>query len=223
VTLFEPAPDNGHNAEREHVAARLSRLLYAARESIEMWADTVEARVHRVDRHNRRLVAEIDEFRREQGWGPKEEGFVGFGGEPDVGIWDGYHTHAELYAHRVALFAALARSHPSLAWRSKLHHDGSSLEGWFIAGMALPTGPVTYRAPLDAWAEFGGVATLPRAPAWDGHNAEQVLDRLRRWRPGAPVRVCDVCGELVDPDDQQVTKIDDGPAFPLRWQHKRCS
>lgn len=182
MTLFD-VPDNGHNAEpRPHVAARLSRLLFLARESVEMLADTVEARVHRVDRHNRRLVAEIDAFRREQGWGPRD-GFVGFGDELDVGVSDGYHTHADLYAHQVTLFACLARSHPDLAWRSRRHHDGSMFPGRFIIGLAPPTGAVTYHAPLDAWDEFEGVATLDRAPAWDGHNSEQVLDRLRRWHP----------------------------------------
>jgi hypothetical protein len=221
VTLFEPAPDNGHNAERPHVAARLSKILFSSREALEMYADVVEARVHRVDRHLRRLVAEIDEFRREQGWGPRE-GFVGFGGEPDVGISDGYHTHADLYAHRVTLFAALARSRPNLAWRSRRHHDGTMFPGWFIVGMTLPTGQVTYHAPLTAWDEFDGVATLDRAPDWDGHNAEQVLDRLRRWRPGDLVRYCQQCRRVIDPDDPAVVKVDDGPAFPLTWRHREC-
>ena len=57
-------------------AARLSKLLFDARESIEMLAETVEARMGRRDEFNRRLVAEIDEYRAEQGWSPD-----GFGGE----------------------------------------------------------------------------------------------------------------------------------------------
>jgi hypothetical protein len=57
-------------------AARLSRLLFSARESIEMWADVVESRTGKRDEYNRRLVAEIDEYRAEQGWSPH-----GFGGE----------------------------------------------------------------------------------------------------------------------------------------------
>lgn len=212
MTLFE-APDVTPAAAppRPHIAARLSKILFSSREALEMYADVVEARVHRVDRHLRRLVAEIDEFRREQGWGPQAEGMVGFGGEPDVGISDGDHTHADLYAHRVTLFAALARSHPELSWRSRRHHDGTMFAGWFIAGAQLPTGQVTYHAPLDAWDEFEGVATLPTAPVWDGHNAAQALDRLRRWRPAAPARTCDRCGRAIDPDD------------PPTWRHQGCA
>lgn len=169
-------------APTQHVAARLSRLLFLARESIEMWADTVESRVHRVDRHNRRLVAEIDQFRREQGWGPRD-GFVGFGGEEEGQLSDGNHTFRELYAHRVTLFALACRLRPDLAWRSRAHHDGTRLPGWFLAGMNTPAGPVSYHAPLTAWDEFDGVATLDRAPEWDGHTPADVLDRIRAWRP----------------------------------------
>jgi hypothetical protein len=57
-------------------AARLSKLLWDARESIEMWADTVEVRTGQPDRFNRDLVARIDAYRAERGWSPD-----GFGGE----------------------------------------------------------------------------------------------------------------------------------------------
>lgn len=57
-------------------AARLSRLLFMARESVEMWADTVERMSGRPDNHNRSLLAEIDNYRSERGWSPH-----GFGGE----------------------------------------------------------------------------------------------------------------------------------------------
>jgi hypothetical protein len=57
-------------------AARLSKLLFSARESLSMWADVVESRSGRPDQYTRRLVAEIDAYRAEQGWNPD-----GFGGE----------------------------------------------------------------------------------------------------------------------------------------------
>lgn len=56
--------------------ARLSRLLWAAREIAEAHADIVEARAGKPDVYGRRLVAEIDAYRAEQGWSPN-----GFGGE----------------------------------------------------------------------------------------------------------------------------------------------
>jgi hypothetical protein len=59
-------------------AARLSKMLFTARESVEMLADIVERRMVQPDKHNRRLVAEIDAYRAERGWNPH-----GFGGETD--------------------------------------------------------------------------------------------------------------------------------------------
>ena len=56
--------------------ARLSRMLFEARERVEMSADTVELQVGKPDIWGRRLVAEIDAYRAEQGWSPH-----GFGGE----------------------------------------------------------------------------------------------------------------------------------------------
>lgn len=57
-------------------AARLSRLLFEARESLEMWADVVEARTSRADEYTRGLVARIDGYRAGRGWSPH-----GLGGE----------------------------------------------------------------------------------------------------------------------------------------------
>lgn len=56
--------------------ARLSRLLFDAREQIEMWAAVIENTTGKNAAHPRRLVREIDEFRAERGWSPN-----GFGGE----------------------------------------------------------------------------------------------------------------------------------------------
>jgi glutamine synthetase len=56
--------------------AELSRLLFEARESVEMWADVVEARTGKADNYTRGLVARIDAYRAERGWSPH-----GFGGE----------------------------------------------------------------------------------------------------------------------------------------------
>lgn len=61
------------NAEENR---RLSALLFRARESIEMWADVVEARTGQADNYNRQFVRAIDDYRAEHGWSPH-----GFGGE----------------------------------------------------------------------------------------------------------------------------------------------
>jgi hypothetical protein len=94
---------------------------------------------------------------------------------------DGYHTFDELYEHRAALFACLCLAYPLLSWKSKLHSDGTSLEGWFIAGMYLPSGEITYHIQLAEWdLLFKNVQILSKAPLWDGHTPADVVLRLRK-------------------------------------------
>src|ERR1035441_4643794 len=101
---------------------------------------------------------------------------------PTGQISDGFHTFDELYEHRGLLFLALQRAHPDLAWCSRLHEDGSMFEGWFVAGLDLPPGPITYHFPQRLWPLAVACAReLPRAPKWDGHTPAQALDRLRQW------------------------------------------
>lgn len=57
-------------------AAKLSRMLFAARESLEMLADIVEKDSGKPDLATRALVFDIDEYRKSQGWNPH-----GFGSE----------------------------------------------------------------------------------------------------------------------------------------------
>ena len=92
-------------------------------------------------------------------------------------VSDGYHTFDELYAHRVALFLALASS-LGTGWRSLFHADGSMFEGWFIAGMMLSTGAITYHLPIATWEAASFMHTLKYAPAWDGHTPADVVERL---------------------------------------------
>lgn len=96
----------------------------------------------------------------------------------DMGeVSDGFHTFNELYAHRIVLFIALALYIPG-SWKSRLHDDGSSIEGWFIAGLPTPGGPITYHLPDAEWDTFP-VRSLERAPRWDGHTPADVVERLR--------------------------------------------
>ena len=92
---------------------------------------------------------------------------------------DGYHTFKELYEHRITLFIALARNIDIVAWRSKLHSDGSSLDGWFILGIAKSKGnQITYHLPNKKWEETSFAETLEKAPDFDGHTSQDVLKRL---------------------------------------------
>jgi hypothetical protein len=99
-------------------------------------------------------------------------------------VSDGYHTFDELYEHRVNLYIALC-SHivergVLKVWRSKLHSDGSSFNGWFILGINKEKGKqITYHLPIDKWEETNFVEELPKAPKYDGHTSNDILKRIK--------------------------------------------
>lgn len=93
---------------------------------------------------------------------------------------DGYHTFKELYDHRVILYICLMNQNKDISWKSFKHNDGEIWDGWFIAGMKLPTGNITYHLPNEVW-DILNVCILPKAPKWDGHNSSDVLKRLEKW------------------------------------------
>jgi hypothetical protein len=109
-------------------------------------------------------------------------------------VSDGYHTFDELYDHRVTLYVALCRNlkwteslqgpdeaqvRPYDIWRSKLHADGSAYEGWFIMGIGKDAGKqISYHLPEKMWEATDFAETLDRAPEFDGHSSENVLERL---------------------------------------------
>ena len=95
---------------------------------------------------------------------------------------DGYHTFDELYEHRITLFIALCKKlvdDDDDVWRSELHHDGSSYDGWFIVGIGAVAGEqISYHLPMDKWNKCNFIKTVDRAPKWDGHTSDDVLERL---------------------------------------------
>jgi hypothetical protein len=104
-------------------------------------------------------------------------------GEPEQ-VSDGYHTFGELYDHRRALTAALATALVSDSWRSRDHHpdDDPIFEGgWFIVGINLPTGTITYHYEMKHWDDFRHVKVLEHAPKWDSAPASATVDRLLEW------------------------------------------
>ena len=96
-----------------------------------------------------------------------------------------YHTMEELYDHRCALTAALAKALRGWAWRSEAHHpeDPPMFEGgYFIVGIDLPdVGTVTYHYKLKHWEKFSGVKELEHAPKWDQAPPAATVDRLLEW------------------------------------------
>lgn len=101
---------------------------------------------------------------------------------PEPGkISDGFHTFDQLYAHRILLFIALMKSHKDISWKSRLHNDGTGFVGWFIGGMSLPNGQITYHIPDQFWNLLNNINTLEKSPEWDGHTSDDVLKRLNNW------------------------------------------
>jgi len=104
-------------------------------------------------------------------------------------VSDGFHSFSELYNHRVQLWLTLCERYKRtfdrdlgdvLVWRSKLHSDGSSFEGWFVLGIGENAGEqITYHLPISKWNECNFAKTLEKAPTFDGHSSNDTLNRLK--------------------------------------------
>ena len=102
----------------------------------------------------------------------------------DMGeVSDGYHTFNELYAHRVRLFSTLMHAFQNLSWWSRKHSDGEEWEGWILAGITTPEGEVTYHLPESEIENLPDGTEQEFGKEWDGHSADDVLDRLITLRP----------------------------------------
>lgn len=104
-------------------------------------------------------------------------------GDDEMSVCDGYHTFDELYEHRITLYIALCKQiffTNKIVWRSKLHSDGSNFAGWFILGINKEIGKqITYHLPLSKWNETEFATTYDKAPEFDGHKSQDVLERIK--------------------------------------------
>lgn len=91
---------------------------------------------------------------------------------------DGYHTFNELYDHRAKLFSVIVSAFADRAWKSKKHSDGTMYEGMFIVGIDTPNGQATYHYYIDKYWDMFKCREVDEAPEWDGHTAEQAIDRI---------------------------------------------
>ena len=104
-------------------------------------------------------------------------------------VSDGYHTFGELYEHRIVLYIALCRMLSEYAssdgfipciWKSIVHSDGSSSSGWFVLGIGKDHGKqITYHLPIKFWDNCDFAMELGKAPEFDGHTSNDVLERLK--------------------------------------------
>lgn len=106
-------------------------------------------------------------------------------------ISDGYHTFGELYEHRIELFLTVCRlvwheehqhggSDEESVWKTKIHSDGTSWDGWFLLGIGKEKGKqMTYHLPISKWKDCEFAEVLDIAPEFDGHSSADVLERLK--------------------------------------------
>lgn len=98
----------------------------------------------------------------------------------DSGTSDGCHSFGELYHHRAVLFSVIVAMFPERAWKSRLHADGTMLEGMFIVGIETPWGQATYHYDAEPYWDMFPCEELDRAPEWDGHTPDQAIERIER-------------------------------------------
>ena len=102
---------------------------------------------------------------------------------PETGIGDlsdGYHTFNELYHHRAILFSVICNMMPDKAWKSKLHDTGDMFDNMFIVGIETPNGQATYHYDINPYWDMFKVKELERAPRWDGHTAQDAIERISK-------------------------------------------
>lgn len=121
-----------------------------------------------------------------------------YGPKNDIDIWcedvsDGYHTMSELYQHRYALFCALVKVYDNYktplgsvvtCYKSKLHNNGTMLDNSFIVTMCVnkldtTVEQISYHLPIEWWDKFN-IMELERMIPWDGHDSNDVIERLIR-------------------------------------------
>lgn len=110
---------------------------------------------------------------------------------------DGFHTFDELYNHRITLYIALCKmasrwqtdgdnteiikKYP--VWRSWRHSDGELCFGTgtqFVLGIGkMKSKQITYHIPSYRWDEASFAETLDKAPEWDSHSSDDVLERIK--------------------------------------------
>lgn len=88
-------------------------------------------------------------------------------------ISDGYHTFGELYHGRMVMSAVICNVNSHLAWKSRLHEDGTMFDGSFIVGVETPEGQYTNHYHTEHWDLFT-VVELEHGRPFDGHTAADI-------------------------------------------------
>ena len=101
----------------------------------------------------------------------------------EVEVSDSYHSFDELYAHRIMLFLTLMKLNKEISWKTRLDTEENNISGWFIGGIELPVGQITYHIPDEFWDVLSDVKEIEKS-LWDGHDSNDVVKRLNSWMVG---------------------------------------
>jgi hypothetical protein len=103
------------------------------------------------------------------------------------GLSDGSNTYNELYQHRIELFLVVCRKVKMEAilnpvWVTIQYSDGKPVqEGWAILGLYKKAGKqITYNVPIEILKRVPYAAVLEKAPDYDGHTPQDVIERLQK-------------------------------------------
>ena len=104
-------------------------------------------------------------------------------GLPISQISDGYHTFDELYEYRKLYHAAFINSIDQnigvSVEKSKVHHDGTNWEGWFIIVIQSANfGQISNHYKIEDWDLFCCREVKKATEPWDGHTPEEGKKRL---------------------------------------------
>lgn len=94
---------------------------------------------------------------------------------------DGYHSFNALYDHRMVLSAFMFNK-VKFAFKSRKHFDNDTdpmYDGMFIVGAITPFGQISYHYDNKYWNLFK-VPAIERAPEWDGHTPQDVVERMMK-------------------------------------------
>ena len=97
----------------------------------------------------------------------------------------GYHTFEELYEFRIVFNASLFNEWYNQGkyevHKSLTHEDGEDCfgGGWFIVVAILPTGQISNHYEIKDWYLFKCTATEKALYPFDGHTAQDVLNRIK--------------------------------------------
>ena len=95
-------------------------------------------------------------------------------------VSDVYHTSYDLYEVRHLIFVMLAENVGNRnVWRARRPDRGVCWPGWFILGIfPHPNFQITLHIPMEYWDRLSGIPTYDKNPHYDGHNHQDVIQRL---------------------------------------------